>query len=222
MFIFLEYIVSLSEFLPLIIMLIVRSTRFRLINLYLLDFLILKVAVLVLSDTLIFINHDQYNLNSIVLNTYTILYFLIISKLYKSILGEYFSNYFQIGNIMFFCSFILSSIWFDFRNYLFNYTVSTVNVVFIIYGILYFRSYRNNFVFGEFNNFFLLNIALLTYNVCMLPAMFFDRIIIRDSWGNTQEILWSIVLFSSLLYNILICVFLYEARLMKEEQFDSL
>lgn len=222
MYIFFEYFDSLINFLPLVIMLIVRSTRFRLINLYLLDFFILKAAVLVLSYTLIFINHDQYNLNSIVQNTYTILYFLIVSKLYKSILGEHFSNYFQIGNIMFLCSFILSSIWFDFRNYLFNYTVSTVNVVFIIYGILYFRSYRNNFVSGEFNNYFWLNIAFLTYNVCMFPAMVFDRIIIGDSWGKAQELLWSIVIFSNLLYNIFICVFLFEARLMKEDQYDAL
>ena len=222
MYIFFEYLVGLIDFLPLVILLIVRSTRFRLINLYLLDLFIFKVAVPVLGYTLIFMNHDQYNLNSIVQNTYTILYFLIVSKLYKSILGEHFSNYFQIGNIMFLCSFILSFIWFDFRNYLFNYTVSTVNVVFIIYGILYFRSFRNNFVVGEFNNYFWLNIALLTYNVCMLPAMVFDRIIMLDSWGTVQEMLWSIVLFSNLLYNIFICVFLFEARLMKEEQFDSL
>lgn len=222
MYIFFEYFDSLINFLPLVIMLIVRSTRFRLINLYLLDFFILKAAVLVLSYTLIFINHDQYNLNSIVQNTYTILYFLIVSKLYKSILGEHFSNYFQIGNIMFLCSFILSFIWFDFRNYLFNYTVSIVNVVFIIYGILYFRSYRNNFVSGEVNNYFWLNIAFLTYNVCMLPAMVFDRIIIGDSWGKAQELLWSIVIFSNLLYNFFICVFLFEARLMKEDQFDGL
>ena len=223
MYIFFEFLNSLSDFLPLVILLIVRSTRFRLINLYLLDFFILKVAVPVLGYTLIFMNHDQYNLNSIVQNTYTILYFLIVSKLYKSILGEHFSNYFQIGNIMFLCSFILSCIWFDFRNYLFNYTVSTVNVIFIIYGLIYFRSSRNNFVFGEFNNYFCLNIALLTYNVCMFPAMIFDRIIIFGySWGTVQEMLWSIVLFSNLLYNIFICVFLFEARLMKEEQFDSL
>jgi hypothetical protein len=219
---FFEYI-GLIDFLPLVIIFIVRSTRFRLINLYLLDFFILKVAVLVLGYTLIFINHDQYNLNSIVQNTYTILYFLIVSKLYKSILGEHFSNYFQIGNIMFLCSFILSCICFDFRNYLFNYTVSTVNVIFIIYGLLYFRLFRNNFVFGEFKNYYWLNIAFLTYNVCMLPAMVFDRIIIfGDSWGKAQEMLWSIVLFSNLLYNIFICVFLFEARLMKEDQFDSL
>ena len=67
-----------------------------------------------------------------------------------------------------------------------------------------------------------MNIAFLTYNVCMLPAMFFDRIIIGDSWGKAQEILWTIVLFSGLLHNIFICVFLYEARMMKEDQFDSL
>lgn len=222
MYIFFEYFDSLINFLPLVIMLIVRSTRFRLINLYLLDFFILKVAVLVLSYTLIFINHDQYNLNSIVQNTYTILYFLIVSKLYKSILGEHFLKNFQIGNIMFLCSFILSFNWFDFRNYLFNYTVSIVNVVFIFYGILYFRSYRNNFVSGEFNNYFWLNIAFLTYNVCMFPAMVFDRIIIGDFWGKAQELLWSIVIFSNLLYNIFICVFLFDARLMKQDQFDAL
>ena len=223
MYIFFEFLNSISDFLPLVILLIVRSTRFRLINLYLLDFFILKVAVPVLGYTLIFMNHDQYNLNSIVQNTYTILYFLIVSKLYKSILGEHFSNYFQIGNIMFLCSFILSCIWFDFRNYLFNYTVSTVNVIFIIYGLIYFRSSRNNFVFGEFNNYFWLNIALLTYNVCMFPAMVFDRIInFGYSWSKAHEMLWFIVLFSNLLYNIFICVFLFEARLMKEEQFDSL
>jgi hypothetical protein len=52
--------------------------------------------------------------------------------------------------------------------------------------------------------------------------MVFDRIIIGDSWGKAQELLWSIVIFSNLLYNIFICVFLFDARLMKEDQFDAL
>ena len=222
MYNFLESLIEMSECLPLFILFIFTGIRFGLIFLPLLDLLILKAAVTFLSITIILMYHEQAILNSFIQNTYTILYFFIVSKLYKSILGERFSNYFQIGNIIFLSSFILSSIWFDFRYDFFNYTVSTVNVVFIVYGLLYFRSIRNNFVFGEFNNFFWLNIALLTYNVCMLPSMFFERIIIGDSWGNIQEILWSIVLFSSLLNNIFLCVFLYEARLMKEEQFDSL
>jgi hypothetical protein len=222
MFEFLVSLVEISEFLPLFIMLIFTSLRYELIFLPLLDLLILKAAVVVLSNTIIFMYHEQAILICFIQNTYIILYFFMVSRLYKSILGKRFSNYFQIGNIIFLFAFILSSIWFDFRYDFFNYTISTVNVVFMVYGLLYFRSIRNNFVFGEFNNFFWLNIALLIYNVCMIPAMFFDRIIIGDSWGITQEILWSIVLFSSLLKNIFLCVFLYEARLMKEEQFDSL
>jgi hypothetical protein len=204
----LEYFYCLSEVIILFLLLIFKFRRIDPILIQLIDFSIAKNVIWIVGILIVALEFWDFSLNVFIQNIYTILYFIICSRIYKTILLD--KKLIQFGNIIFIIVLSSNLIWMDFRFELFNYTISALNLIFIAYGILFLLSRDKDFFSGNYKRYFWLNIALLTYNCCMFPAMIFDRIIIGHSWMVIQKILWTNVLFSSLLLNFFQVIFFYK------------
>ncbi len=207
----------LSEIFPLIFIFRFDYYRYNEIFILMLDFILSKFIVTLMSIILVYLYNCDANLNYFFQNIYTVLYFVIISRLYKTILIDINSKLFKVGNILFLLALIMNGIWFDFRYELLNYATSMVNIILTIYGFIYFLVSERSLYSERFSNYFWLNIALLTYNMCLFPAMLFDHIIIGESWSIIQELLWSIVLISSILLNIVLSVSFLPVKNVREE-----
>jgi hypothetical protein len=126
--------------------------------------------------------------------------------IYKTILTN--QKVIQFGTILFLATLSLNCLWFDFRSEFFNYTVSILNLIFAVYGFIFLVS-DNAFTVSKSNyNFFWMNLAFLTNNVCMFSVMFFEKLFIEDD-NTISDILWNIVTVSNILLNICIAIFIF-------------
>ena len=207
----------LSEIFPLIFIFRFDYYRYNEIFILMLDFILSKFIVTLMSIILVYLYNLDANLNYFFQNIYAVLYFVIISRLYKTILIDINSKLFKVGNILFLLALIMNGIWFDFRYELLNYATSMVNLIFTAYGIIFLSASKRSPNSERFSKYFWLNIALLTYNMCLFPPMLFDDLIIGESWSFTQELLWSIVLISSILLNIFLSVSFFQVKNVREE-----
>ena len=212
MYDFLVNIAELSDFLPLIFLFRFNYSKYDKIFIRLIDFVILKLVMLIISLLVINLDYWSTTLNCFFQNSYSILYFLIVSTIYKEMINNFDKRLIDFGNILFFSALIINFIAFDFRYVFMNYLVSAINVIFVVYGIVFFISSKNGILSHRFKKYFWLNIAFLIYNACMFPAMFFEHLLIGEIWTSISEILWSIVLVSMLLLNLFISIFLWELK----------
>ncbi len=208
MYDFLVNIAELSDFLPLIFLFRVNNSSYDKIPIPLIDFVILKLVIMIFSKLVTNLDYWEPTLNCFFQNSYSILYFLIVSRIYKEMINNFDNRLFDFGNILFFLALIINFIAFDFRYVFMNYLVSVINVIFVFFGIVFFISSKNGILTHGFKKFFWLNIAFLIYNACMFPAIFFDHLLIGEIWTSMSEILWSIVIVSTLLLNLFISIFL--------------
>ena len=207
----------LSELFPLVFLYRFDYYRFNEIFILMFDFTLSKFLVTLMGILILYLNYWDENLNCFIQNIYAVLYFVIISRLYKTILVDIDRRLFKVGNILFLLGLIMNGIWFDFRYEFFNYATSMVNLIFSIYGIIFFSVSERGINSGRFSNYFWLNIALVTYNMCLFPTMLFDDLIIGESWSFTQELLWSIVLIASILLNIVLSISFLQVKNVREE-----
>lgn len=207
----------LSEIFPLVFLYRFDYYRYNEIFILMFDFTLSKFLVTLIAILIMYLNFWDVSLNSFFQNIYTVLYFVIISRLYKTILIDIDSIIFKVGNITFLLGLIMNGIWFDFRYEFFNYATSMVNLIFSIYGIIFFIVSERGINSVRFSNYFWLNIALVTYNMCLFPAMLFDHFIIGKSWSFISELLWSIVLIASILLNIVLSISFLQVINVREE-----
>jgi hypothetical protein len=215
---YLLLICNLSEFIPLIILFRYNYLKYGEIFIPLLDFIIFKFAVMIFAETIGIINTVDIKLTTFFLNAYSIFYFVTISKVYRIISNESNKQLFYVGNFIFFVVLVFSCFWLDFRYDFLNYLVSAINLIFAAYGIVFFTSSQNDILSIRFKKYYWFNIAFLTYNVCMFPAMFFDHLLMGDLWLSAQQIMWSIVLVSGLLLNIFLSIFILEFKFVSENK----
>lgn len=208
---------NIIEFFPLIFLLKCDYSRCSEIFIPLLDFVIIKPLILLISLLIVSLNYWEITLNAFCQNIYTILYFFVISKIYRVLLVQLNNKVFEIGNIIFLMVFLINCYWFDFRYEFLNYATSIVNLIFSIYGIIFFSVSERGINSGRSSNYFWLNIALVTYNMCLFPAMLFDHLIIGKSWSFIAELLWSIVLIASILLNSVLSISFLQVKNVREE-----
>lgn len=201
-------ITNISEIFPLLLLLKSNFFRYNEIFIPLLDFLLAKAIMMLLSVIILSLNYWDMRFNSLFHNLYTIIYFVSVSRIYRTILIDINQNFFRVGYTLFLLILIINGFWFDFRFEFFNYTISIVNLIFIFYGIIFLFSSKKILISGNFSNYFLLNIAFLTYNICLFSAMVFDRLIILELSIFNQQLLWSVVLISSIMLNIFLSIFI--------------
>jgi hypothetical protein len=202
----------LMEFIPILPLCVFKQNcpRGLIRSIYFLVFL--KCIIIIISFTPI-----QYtiltgiNVIDFVENIYLLCSFIAISIIYKVILDKLISKVFLFGTLFFVAILILNLFLTDCRVSLLNYGVAASNLVFSSYGLLYFTMYSKNKSTYKLK-YFWLNIALLVYNSLMFFAMTVSKLIINDKWGDIQSTLWSIVVLSSILFNVFLMVFLYKNR----------
>jgi hypothetical protein len=221
-YLILGYLSDVSDVLLLILFFCLRFYKHDPINLFLFDFALIKLIIAVVSILIIELKYWDFTLNVINQNVFIIFYFVIGSMIYKTILTN--QKVIQFGTILFLAALSLNCLWFDFRSEFFNYTVSVLNLIFAVYGFIFLVS-DNAFTVSKSNyNFFWMNLAFLTYNVCMFSVMFFDDLIIGEN-KIIVDILWNIVILSNILLNIFLAIYIFEkgsllkkVRLTKIEQ----
>jgi hypothetical protein len=218
MYAYLILICNLCDILPLIVLFRYNYSKYDEIFIPLLDFIIFKLAVMLIAETIGIIDTLDIKLTTFFLNTYSLFYYVIISKVYRVILSEIDQKIFYLGNFLVFTVFTFSCLWFDFRYDFFNYVVSTINIIFATYGVVFFTSSQNDILSGRFKKYYWFNIAFLTYNACMFPAMFFDHLLMGNLWLTAQQIMWSIVLVSGLLLNIFLSIFVIELKFVSKNK----
>jgi hypothetical protein len=209
---------QLTDFLPLIVLYRFNYSKHGEIFAPLIDFILIKLIVLFFGETIKTFDFWDIRLGNFFLNAYSIFYFVTISKVYRTILNESNKQLFYVGNFIFCVVLVFSCFWLDFRYDFLNYLVSAINLIFAAYGIVFFTSSQNDILSVRFKKYYWFNIAFLTYNVCMFPAMFFDHLLMGDLWLSAQQIMWSIVLVSGLLLNIFLSIFILEFKFVSENK----
>jgi hypothetical protein len=177
------------------------------------------MVVALFTVVIIYINYWDLTLNAFFQNSYSILYFVIGSKIYKTILNN--KKVIQFGNILFVSALLINCFWFDFRFEFFHYSVAVLNLIFVTYGVIFFISPQKNLVSGENNNYFLLNNALLMYNACLFGAMIFSDLIFTKKSLIIGIVMWLVVMVSSILLNIFLSIIIYKINLLREVKIDE-
>jgi hypothetical protein len=215
----LEYLGSASEVFLFVFLCSLMFVRYDPIFTVLFDFALIKVVVMIFTNLIDYLEYWDLTLISFFQNSYTILYFLIATKIYKTLLIN--QNVVRFGTILFVAALSINSLLFDFRFVFFNYTVSVLNLILTSYGIIYITTNQISIVSGETNKYFWVNIALLSYNLCLFSAMFFDHLIISNSSKFIGELLWMVVLISSIILNILLSIFIFEMKSVREVEINK-
>jgi hypothetical protein len=205
-YLILGYLSDVSDVLLLVLFFSIRFYKSDPIFLVLFDFALIKCVVSIVSILIIELQYWDFTLNAFNQNLYTILYFVIGSMIYETVLTN--QKLIQFGTILFLAALSLNYFWFDFRSEFFNYTVSALNLIFAVYGFIFLVS-DNPFSVSKNNyNFFWLNLAFLTYNTCLFSVMFFEKLFIEDD-NTISDILWNIVTVSNILLNICLAIFIF-------------
>lgn len=216
MYDFLVMLAEISEFLPLIFLILFKTISLTEKTMPLIDFVIIKIVALFMSSVVVFLNKWDMSLNSMIQNSYAIIYFFVISQLYRKILDRDSQQFLTLGNVLFLLILTFSLFKYNFRIDFLNYLVAGINLIFSLYGIVFILTTNPIEFSGDFKKYFFLNIAFLTYNSCMFPAMCFDRIIINDMFMIPQKLLWSIILISTLNLNTFLSIFLLKNSLFEK------
>lgn len=157
----------------------------------------------------------------IIQNVYLLIYFLITSLIYRKLFDLKLDKLITSGMILFFIVLIFNLSDNGFKNQLLNYGVSVSNLIFTIYGIIYFYQSdgSNQSVFSK--RYFWLNTAILTYNSLMFSSMAVSNLFINDKRVMMQFAMWSFVLIANILFNLLISIFLYKSVKLAEQYLNK-
>jgi hypothetical protein len=204
------FINELSELFPMIFLLLyLKNKEFEIKKLVFL-FVSLKLIVTYVQSYLMYTASESFNIQYIpmIQNSYLVLYFFIISLIYKKLFSSKLEKLIAGGIIVFFIVLIINLSEVGFKNELLNYGVSVSNLIFTTYGIIYF--YQSDgirqSVFSK--RYFWLNAAILSYNALMFSSMAVSNLFVNDKRVMIHFAMWFFVLFASILFNVFISIFI--------------
>jgi hypothetical protein len=215
----LEYVSYISDLGLLLFLFSLKFDRYDPIILILFDFALTKLVIAILAVLILDIKLVDFTLYAFFQNSYTILYFVIGSKIYKTILNN--KKVIQYGNILFVSALLINCLWFDFISEFFHYTVAVLNLIFVTYSVIFFISRQKILFSGEINNYFLLNNALFMYNACLFGALIFSDLIYTEKYLIIGMVMWLVVLVPSILLNIFLSIIIYKINLLREVKIDK-
>jgi hypothetical protein len=217
------FINELSEIIPIIFYAFYfKNKEFELKKLVFL-FVLLKIVFTYIQSILIYTAPASFNIQYIpmIQNSYLVLSFFIISLIYKKLFNPKLDKLIAGGIIVFFIVLIINFLEVGFKNELLNYGVSVSNLIFTTYGIIYFYQSDGSKKSVFSRKYFWLNTALLTYNSLMFSSMAVSNLFINDKRVMIHFAMWSFVLFASILFNVLISIFIVKTGKLPAYKLDS-